>query len=78
MRKKFVKVLTEINELGEKTPKIITYNDRQFEIDRVLDVKKCPSMKVGGLGERYRVRIKGNETFIYFENNKWFVEEKDV
>ena len=33
-------------------------------------------MKVGGVGERYKVRINGNETYIYFEDNKWFVEEK--
>jgi hypothetical protein len=33
-------------------------------------------MKVGGVGERYTVRIKGKETYLFFENNKWFVEEK--
>lgn len=77
MRKRFVKVLTEINELGEKSPKVITYEDRCFEIDKVLEIKKCPSMKVGGVGERYKVRINGKETYIFFENGKWFVEEKE-
>ena len=76
MGKKFVKVILEIDENGIKTPKTIIYNDEKFEIDRVLDIKKCPSMKVGGIGERYTVRIKGKETYIFFENNKWFVEEK--
>jgi len=76
MGKKFVKVILEIDEDGKKTPKTIIYNDEKFEIDRVVDMKKCPSMKVGGIGERYTVRIKGKETYIFFENNKWFVEEK--
>jgi hypothetical protein len=34
-------------------------------------------MKVGGVGERYKVRINGKETYIFFENGKWFVEEKE-
>ena len=76
MRKKYVKVYMEIDENGCKTPKTIIYNDQVFEIDRVLDVKHAPSMKVGGVGERYHVRIRGKETYIFFENNKWFVEEK--
>ncbi|MBE5758235.1 MAG: hypothetical protein E7345_04895 [Clostridiales bacterium] len=76
MKKKFVRVLTDIDENGIKTPKVIDFDGVKYEIDRVLDMKKCPSMKVGGVGERYRVRIKGKETNIFFEDNKWFVEEK--
>lgn len=76
MEKKYVKVVLEIDEMGRKTPKTVIYNDEKFEIDKVIDVKTAPSMKVGGVGERYRVRIKGKETYIFFEKNKWFVEEK--
>ena len=65
MKKKYVKVYMEINEEGKKTPKIIVYNDTQYEIDRILDIKNCPSMKVGGIGERYSVRIKNNITNIF-------------
>ena len=76
MKKTFVKVLTEIDENGKKTPKVIDFDGVKYEIDRVLDMKRCASMKVGGVGERYRVRIKDKETYIFFEDNKWFVEEK--
>ena len=76
MKKKYVKVILEIDEDGNKTPKTIVYNDQMFDVDRVLEVRSAPSMKVGGVGERYRIRIKGQETYIFFENNKWFVEEK--
>jgi hypothetical protein len=76
MKKKYVKVYLEMDENGKKTPKSIVYNDQKFEIDRVLDVRTAPSMKVGGVGERYTIRIDGKETYIFLENNKWFVEEK--
>ena len=76
MRKKYVKVLTEINEEGVKTPKIIVYNDIKYEIDKVIDIKNRPSMKVGGIGEKYSSRIGNNITSIFFENGRWFVEEK--
>jgi len=74
--KKFVKVIVEMNEDGLKTPKSLVYNDKVFEIDKVLEVKNCASFKVGGIGERYRIRIGNNITYIYCENGRWFVEEK--
>ena len=77
MIKKYVKVLTEVDEIGKKTPKIIVFGDREFVIDRVLEVKKCASMKVGGVGERYKVRINNHDTYIYYEKDKWFVESKE-
>lgn len=76
MEKRYVKVLAEIDENGKKTPKAITFDDRIFEIDRVVDIKNCASMKVGGVGERYTIKINNHTTYLFFENNKWFVEAK--
>lgn len=76
MKKTFVKVLTEIDENGKKTPKVIDFGGRKFEVDRVVDIKNCASMKVGGVGERYTIKVGGHTTYLFFENNKWFVEEK--
>lgn len=76
MQKKFVKCLVEFDEVGNKTPKQITFNDRVFVIDRVMQVKNCASFKVGGIGERYKIRIGETITFIFFEEGKWFVEAK--
>ena len=77
MTKKYVKVILEMDEYGNKKPISILYKDKLYCIDRVLDVKNAVSMKVGGIGERYKVRINGNETYIFFEKNRWFVEEKE-
>lgn len=76
MNKKFVKVEVITDEIGKKTPKKIIYNDKSFVIDKVIDVQNRASFKVGGIGERYRIRIGENETYLFFENGKWFVEEK--
>ena len=76
MQKKFVKCLVEFDEIGNKIPKQITFNDRVFIVDKVFEVKNCASFKVGGIGERYKIRINGNITYIFFEEGKWFVEAK--
>ena len=36
------------------------------------------SLKVGGIGERYTVKINNTETFLFFEKEtgRWFVELK--
>lgn len=76
MRKKYVDVCVYVDESGKKTPKSIVYNDKTFEIDRVLDIKNCASFKVGGIGERYTIRIGQSTTYLYLEGGRWFVEEK--
>ena len=76
MKKKYVDVYVFIDGDGNKTPRQIVYNDRTFVVDRVLDKKNCASFKVGGIGERYTIRIGENTTYLYFEDGKWFVEEK--
>jgi hypothetical protein len=76
MQKKYVEVVAVIDENGRKTPKSLVYNDIIYTIDKVLEIKNCASFKVGGIGERYKVRIGNNITYMYFENGRWFVEEK--
>lgn len=76
MVKKFVRVIADIDEAGKKTPKTLIYNDTKYDIDRVLEVRNCASFKAGGFGERYTIRIANNTTYLYFENGRWFVEEK--
>ena len=76
MNKKYVGVLVDIDQNGKQTPKEIVYNDTKYVIDRVLGVKNCVSFKVGGIGERYTIRINNHETYLFCENGRWFVEEK--
>lgn len=77
MKKEYVEVLAEFGVDGKLTPKSIRWIDgTMYDIDRVLEVKQCASLKVGGFGTRYKVRIRGEETYIFYEFDKWFVERK--
>jgi hypothetical protein len=57
-------------------PRAIHWHDgRTFVIDEVLDVQRRASLKVGGCGLRYLVRIQGTRTYLFYEDPLWFVEE---
>lgn len=77
MTKKYVEVIVKFRVDGTKIPLAIVWHDgTKYTIDRVLEVKNRASLKVGGFGERYTIRINNNTTYLYFEFDKWFVEEK--
>lgn len=74
-RKVFVEVDATFNTEGKLTPKSIKWeNGRIYPIDKVLDTRKAASTKVGGVGIRYICRIQNKETYLFYEEPKWFVE----
>lgn len=75
-RKRYVEVVARYFEDGKLVPLSITWDDgRVFAIDRVLDVRQAASLKVGGMGTRFIVRIGSRTTCLFFEGPRWFVEE---
>lgn len=84
--KVYVAVKADFREDGIMMPREITWEDgTKFEIDRILDIRQAAAMKAGGQGDRYTVRIKGKQSYLYFErstnqtgNNigRWFVERR--
>ena len=76
-RKVYVEVVARFDGLGNMTPLSVKWEDGTvFEIDRILDVRRCASLKAGGTGIRYLVRIEGKETAIFYEDPAWFVERR--
>lgn len=76
----FVKVLVDIDEVGKIMPRKITWPDgREFEIDRVLDIRPAPA-KSGGSGIRYTCRIQGQVVPIYqgIVDGKWWCDGKET
>ena len=67
-----VKVL--FDREGNITPLSMTYDDREFEVDRITDVRLAASLKSGGAGIRYTCYIDGKKTYLFLEENKWFYE----
>lgn len=84
--KAYVAVKTDFTEEGTMIPREITWEDgEKFEIDRVTDIRQAAAMKAGGQGDRYTVRIRGKQSYLFFErsanqtgNNigRWFVERR--
>ena len=76
--KTYVKGMVLYDEDGSVTPLSIQWEDgREYEIDRILDVRKAASTKAGGIGIRYTIKIGRTITYLFFDCfNKWFVEKK--
>lgn len=76
-RKAYVSVNVDVDEQGMVYPRVIRWTDGLvFQIDQILYKCRAASKKVGGGGIRYTVLIRGQESFLFQEGNKWFVEAK--
>ena len=76
-RKVYVDVIAKFSRDGHLNPQAIIFEDDiRYEVDRVLDRRQAASLKAGGTGMRYTVRIGGVETYVFLEENRWFVEAK--
>lgn len=73
--RKNITVIARMQDDGKVIPLTILWNnEKSFEIDKVLDIRKKASTKGGGKGLRYTCKILGQERFLWFDDNIWFVE----
>ena len=78
-RKAYVSVNVDIDEEGSLHPRFIRREGGLiFQIDQVLYKCRAASKKVGGGGIRYTVMIRGKESYLFHEGDKWFVEAKEA
>jgi len=76
-RKVYISVAVQFNADGTIIPVSIVWDDKKYEIDRVLGMRNAASLKVGGVGIRFTCRILGKEKYLWLEENRWFVEAKE-
>jgi hypothetical protein len=75
--KVYVAVVARYSPEGELRPLSVQWEDgRSFSIDRILDVRRAASLKAGGAGIRYTVRIGCRETYLFLEEDRWFVQRR--
>lgn len=75
--KQYVSVTAKFDCDGNILPIKIHWDDgRNFEIDRITDIRYAASLKAGGAGIRYTCRIKQNEKYLYLEDNRWFINNE--
>lgn len=83
-RKVYVSVLLWTDTEGNSTPFRIRFEDDSvygnavYNIDRVTDVRRAASTKVGGTGIRYTIIINGKEMYLFEDENRWFIEARDL
>ena len=75
--KRYVRVLAETTEEGTIVPlEVVWDTGTRYHIDRVLDCRQARSMRTGGSGMRYTVRVGDSTTHLWYEGPRWFVEAK--
>ncbi len=84
--KVYVPVRVDFREDGVMLPRKITWEDgREYEIDRVSDIRHAAAMRAGGQGDRYTIHVRGRQSYLFFERSpdqagssigRWFVERK--
>jgi len=75
------KVYVDVTEIRTKDgfirPVSFVWEDgNEYIIDRVIDARPGHSLKAGGYGIRYTVEIEGKQSYMFFEENRWFMEKK--
>lgn len=77
-RKAYVSVNADIDKEGVIHPRFIRWdNGLIYQIEEIVYKCRAASKKVGGGGIRYTIRVKGRESFLFREGDKWFVEAKE-
>ncbi len=77
--KVYVEVTAAFTADGGIVPLSVRWQDGTvFAVDRVLDVRPAAALKAGGCGIRYTCRICGQQTYLFLDEDRWFVEAKET
>lgn len=77
-RKQYVEVLATHYIDGTVRPRtIIMASGPVFEIDEVKHVTRAKTQRTGEVATRYTIKIGKNETFLFCDDGRWFVEMKE-
>lgn len=77
-RKVYVEVAAVFSPEGQIIPRQIRWEDGTiFAVDRVTDIRRAAALKAGGCGLRYTVHIGGRTTYLFLDEDRWFVEASD-
>ena len=79
--KLYVEVNTDHLPDGTVLPRSFVWeNGVRYTVDKILDVRPAASLRAGGAGLRYTVRIGTRETYMFLEEDhgvdRWFMEKK--
>ena len=68
--KVYVGVKADFREDGVMLPRRIVWEDgREYDIDRIKDIRQAAAIRTGGQGDRYTIMIDGKQSYLYFERS---------
>ena len=75
VKKEYVSIFAQIHRDGSIQPLGILLEDgRKFDIDEIKEKRRAASLKAGGCGIRYTIRVGVRDTYLFDEDGRWFVE----
>ena len=75
--KVYVQVTALFRENGNLVPLSFVWEDgRRYTIDKIKDVRPAPSLRAGGAGMRYTCMVQGRQTYLFREEDRWFMERR--
>lgn len=75
--KVYVEVEAVFTPEGKVLPMAVHWADGTvYAVDRVLDIRHAAASKAGGCGIRYTCRIRGQQAFLFLDDDRWFVEAR--
>ena len=80
--KVYVEVNADYSSDGLILPRSFVWEDgKRYEVDRILNICPAASLKAGGAGMRYTIRVGRRETFLFLEDDnrvsRWFMERRE-
>lgn len=76
VKKEYISVTARFDKDKGILPVSIQWEGVEIPVDKVEDVRNAASMRVGGFGVRYTVRIQNKSRLLWLEEDKWFVEKR--
>ena len=74
-RKVHVEVEVKFLKEGGMRPLWLIWEDgRKFEVERVRSIERRPARTGSLLVTRYTCLVRGQEKYLFFEGNRWFLE----
>ena len=75
MEKVFLRVDCECTPDGDVQPvKFLWINKQWYDVDLIVDVRRAPSLKVGGKGICYTCRVKDRIVRLFRDGDRWYLE----
>ena len=74
--KVYLDIIAIVRKDGKITPISFKWDDREYKIDKVLECFKGMSAKHYIKGLRYKCRIGTKDFYLFFDEEKWYVEVK--